>query len=278
LLNPFRKSPLRAFTLIELLVVIAIIAILAAILFPVFAQAKEAAKKTSCLSNMKQYGLAMNMYANDADDCYPEPFINPPYYYAAVWPNTYTWQTMIEPYTKNKGMTKCPDNAYADGGNLSLEPSAYVSYCMTDDPWDAEPYVWPPLQNRSSSIIDTPAALAQVGECRFGYIDESFYVSGGQLNTYNTLNYTASSAGWVLDPSGTGGTVGAVQIHGGATSNYSFFDTHAKSYNLDQAFSSNQGYGVFFPASVESTTDAAINAAANVAEIHKRAEYRNVGL
>src|SRR4051794_28698553 len=58
----------RAFTLIELLVVIAIIAILAAILFPVFAQAKEAAKKASCLSNLKQISLAWQMYAGDYDD------------------------------------------------------------------------------------------------------------------------------------------------------------------------------------------------------------------
>src|SRR4051812_19231645 len=60
----------RAFTLIELLVVIAIIAILAAILFPVFAQAKEAAKKISCLSNVKQIALASLMYSNDYDDTF----------------------------------------------------------------------------------------------------------------------------------------------------------------------------------------------------------------
>src|SRR5580692_10292165 len=109
------RNNTKAFTLIELLVVIAIIAILAAILFPVFAQAKEAAKKTSCLSNMKQIGLAFQMYGNDNDDNYPEPYVLPPYYYAAVWPNTYTWQTTIQPYIKSKNLTRCPDNQYAVG-------------------------------------------------------------------------------------------------------------------------------------------------------------------
>ena len=68
---PTMKQSQKAFTLIELLVVIAIIAILAAILFPVFAQAKEAAKKTSSLSNGKQQGLAMLTYTTDYDDLFP---------------------------------------------------------------------------------------------------------------------------------------------------------------------------------------------------------------
>ncbi|MFI5384949.1 MAG: DUF1559 domain-containing protein [Fimbriimonadales bacterium] len=67
-----QRLPLRGFTLIELLVVIAIISILAAILFPVFSQAKEAAKKTACLSNMKQIGIAMEMYNQDWEFVYPQ--------------------------------------------------------------------------------------------------------------------------------------------------------------------------------------------------------------
>lgn len=86
----------RAFTLIELLVVIAIIAILAAILFPVFSQAKEAAKSTQVTSNLKQQGLAMLMYAGDSDDMFPlvikleQPNVVP-----------FTWADLIQPYAKN---------------------------------------------------------------------------------------------------------------------------------------------------------------------------------
>ncbi len=69
--STYQPSTQSGFTLIELLVVIAIIAILAAILFPVFAQAKEAAKKTSCLSNLKQIGTAMVLYETDFDDSFP---------------------------------------------------------------------------------------------------------------------------------------------------------------------------------------------------------------
>ena len=67
-----KRDSIRAFTLIELLVVIAIIAILAAILFPVFAQAREKARSISCLSNNRQIGIALFMYVQDNDEKYPQ--------------------------------------------------------------------------------------------------------------------------------------------------------------------------------------------------------------
>ncbi|HWD40985.1 MAG TPA: prepilin-type N-terminal cleavage/methylation domain-containing protein [Fimbriimonas sp.] len=92
----------RAFTLIELLVVIAIIAILAAILFPVFAQAKTAAKKSSELSNLKQITLAALIYANDFDDLFPTTSV---YNFVA---NDRAWPVRITPYTKNAEIVRSP--------------------------------------------------------------------------------------------------------------------------------------------------------------------------
>ena len=91
----------RAFTLIELLVVIAIIAILAAILFPVFAQAREKARQTSCTSNLKQMGLAITMYATDNEGY---PFHSSP---SAQNPRT-RWPDYLLPYTKNEQLFLCP--------------------------------------------------------------------------------------------------------------------------------------------------------------------------
>jgi len=96
----------KAFTLIELLVVIAIIAILAAILFPVFAQAKAAAKKTADLSNTKQIGLALHMYGGDYDDTAVNNGNNDWHWQWYAPGNNYawvesTWITMLQPYIKN---------------------------------------------------------------------------------------------------------------------------------------------------------------------------------
>jgi prepilin-type N-terminal cleavage/methylation domain-containing protein len=92
----------KGFTLIELLVVIAIIAILAAILFPVFAQAREAARKTGCTNNLKQLGTAVAMYTQDYDEKYPG------LQSAAI---NRGWAGEIFTYVKNAGVYKCPDDA-----------------------------------------------------------------------------------------------------------------------------------------------------------------------
>jgi prepilin-type N-terminal cleavage/methylation domain-containing protein/prepilin-type processing-associated H-X9-DG protein len=107
----------RGFTLIELLVVIAIIAILAGILFPVFAQAREKARASVCGSNIKQIGTAVLMYIQDYDETMPLVMINTP---------RSTWAGLIQPYEKNWQMHKCPNMAdaltAAGGSSIWTDP------------------------------------------------------------------------------------------------------------------------------------------------------------
>lgn len=104
----------RGFTLIELLVVIAIIAILAAILFPVFAQAREKARQTSCVSNFKQVALAHLMYVQDYDEKFA-PFMWGPGDggFSYDWATCFTWPQMVAPYVKSWPIFRCPSDAYA---------------------------------------------------------------------------------------------------------------------------------------------------------------------
>ncbi|MCC6728411.1 MAG: prepilin-type N-terminal cleavage/methylation domain-containing protein [Chthonomonadales bacterium] len=101
----------RAFTLIELLVVIAIIAILAAILFPVFAQARSKARQASCLSNLKQVGLAAMMYAQDYDETLVLPYRWHPETWGACANKFTYWPSKLLPYTRNEGVLLSPGYA-----------------------------------------------------------------------------------------------------------------------------------------------------------------------
>jgi prepilin-type N-terminal cleavage/methylation domain-containing protein/prepilin-type processing-associated H-X9-DG protein len=111
----------KGFTLIELLVVIAIIAILAAILFPVFAQARDKARQASCLSNEKQIGYALMMYKQDYDETWCLVFSQPGIAIKGNWPNPpfstkyrqdeILWYAWLYPYTKNLGMFNCPSES-----------------------------------------------------------------------------------------------------------------------------------------------------------------------
>lgn len=103
------------FTLIELLVVIAIISILAAILFPVFARARENARRTSCLSNLKQIGLGIMQYTQDNDEKYPMAYIATGQTTSPigkpVWANTvWFWQEIVYPYVKSEQVYACPSS------------------------------------------------------------------------------------------------------------------------------------------------------------------------
>jgi prepilin-type N-terminal cleavage/methylation domain-containing protein/prepilin-type processing-associated H-X9-DG protein len=112
----------QGFTLIELLVVIAIIAILAAILFPVFAQAREKARQISCASNERQMGLAVMQYVQDNDEYYPAYFNNTP-------SNTNDpYDVQIYPYVKSVGVFKCPDDSSAPfSGFFTSSPTLYAA-------------------------------------------------------------------------------------------------------------------------------------------------------
>ena len=119
-----QNSGVRAFTLIELLVVIAIIAILAAILFPVFAQAREKARSTSCLSNLKQVGIGWFMYIQDYDETIPEGWSS----YSGGFHN------LVQPYMKNYQIVDCPSAKAKDWSYTYNDILNYKSLAVIDRP------------------------------------------------------------------------------------------------------------------------------------------------
>lgn len=177
------------FTLIELLVVIAIIAILAAILFPVFVQARESARSASCLSNMKQIGLALRMYGQDYDETYPNIrlYSDP---HLACCNADLTWKNVVQPFIKNKGVYACPSNKFVNfrpGNKATLNSNGQgegwlyeadgimpVSYAMnsTVTTWLPTNYAadwagstdWVDYKPLNDGALSRPAGTIAVGE------------------------------------------------------------------------------------------------------------------
>ena len=156
------KSRKTAFTLIELLVVIAIIAILAAILFPVFARARENARRTSCLSNMKQMGLGIAQYTQDYDSIYP----------MATNGAYVQWYDAVDPYIKSgqksaglsygkEGLWRCPSFPSPDYGQAQQYGA---NYDMFVNNWGKNPTDSGFRTPENETIIDSPAEKIVVAE------------------------------------------------------------------------------------------------------------------
>ncbi len=197
----------RAFTLIELLVVIAIIAILAAILFPVFAQARERARAIVCISNENQLGLAMMMYTQDYDETYPPKRVAEIGGVYVWWTAKMTsWKDAIYPYIKNSGrpynngqpykdhgdtgVFSCPDNAAQwssivdwgfagtgyPGDETTRFPRGYaVNNWIGENELGVNSVFWPAPGDNSGSgqmaILSTPANDILIAETRGALVD-----------------------------------------------------------------------------------------------------------
>ncbi len=210
----------RGFTLIELLVVIAIIAILAAILFPVFARAREKARQTSCLSQLKQLGTAMIMYTNDYDERYPlnggdlaraQSPIEIPLNY---------WVGALFPYVKNANIYECPSdaspNVYTIGGtrfslsygyNAAFPGDGYASFNAARLDVSVNPWRWNPAKD---SDVKDPVNTWVLADC---------YQSSVFTLTY--LRATVGGNQWYANPS--------TPEHNGGL-NFAFADGHSKWY------------------------------------------------
>jgi prepilin-type N-terminal cleavage/methylation domain-containing protein/prepilin-type processing-associated H-X9-DG protein len=171
-----KASVSSGFTLIELLVVIAIIAILAAILFPVFARARENARRASCSSNLKQLGLGILQYAQDYDEKYPMRFID-----GAGWNQT------TQPYLKSAQVFVCPSNpnaiythSLAVNGYPEVKRSYEGNLRIFGEPWAIGPI--------ALASVQAPATKIMASEYLeyYGYMYPDWSDAGNQANIRNT--------------------------------------------------------------------------------------------
>jgi len=235
----------RAFTLIELLVVIAIIAILAAILFPVFAQAREKARAISCLSNSKQLGLAVMMYVQDYDETYPWSMNGPDGTNGIDAVDA--WPDLVFPYVKNDGAYGCPSASAADplsGDSDALAKGKLRCWCANasvlgmaggDTLGDYNGYN---AEIRSLAAIPEPAGTIMLNE---GYPDGVIHRLGpdGKVtgnvsgNTWFYWGWSVANEGFACVNDTTNSDFLSLYRHtqGG---NYAFADGHSKWQRPDQ--------------------------------------------
>jgi prepilin-type N-terminal cleavage/methylation domain-containing protein/prepilin-type processing-associated H-X9-DG protein len=214
----------KGFTLIELLVVIAIIAILAAILFPVFSQAREKARSISCLSNERQLALAVRMYTEDYDEYMPIGDSGD-----APYPRI-TWRALVIPYVKNREVYRCPSNPWAESlhqvygqfypGDVAL--GIHLSYA--GNTWWAQNLDWPLVGHPNGvTTAETdgapggPASKIMLGESRIFWPD---------LAGWADLLHV-----WDNDTSGHGQF-----MHHQKFINFAYFDGHSKAQRLKETF------------------------------------------
>ena len=227
----------KGFTLIELLVVIAIIAILAAILFPVFAQAREKARAASCLSNTKQFGTALQLYMDDYDETYPpktsldsatQPADTnyPSRKFAGMWadwwfggPQYSCWMDCIYPYVKNINMYICPS------GNKKFPGYGYSSCMMGlyNNNGDTSTWVAPTAAMiPSTSETVCFADCAQTSGGGIINIEPKHFWTEAELTAGGFENFYTAVAGWKS----------SCRHNQGA--NFTMADGHAKFYKDGQ--------------------------------------------